>query len=440
MEKLRIGVLCEFFYPDGMGGTGAIISHLARHLQDDLLDVEVEVEAITSRNVYRGQKGRISSFENWHGIKIYRVGTPKSNGLPKSLRVLAGLLFTVAALIKLLSRPRYDVMLVSTQPPMAPWATRALQIVRGTPYVYLIHDLFADLSLSLGLATPQDPCIQVSQKLQRQWLHGAAVVVALGRCMKMHLQKTFELPDEQVQVITNWGMDKPVVSKENSEFRRQHGLKGFTVLYGGNFGQFHNFEGILDAALLLRDKRPDITFVFVGDGAKAQAIADRIQKDSLSNVRLCGLVPQEKMNDVLGSADVSLVTLEPGAEGLVVPSKLYGIMSAGCAALAIMQSYAESALTIEEWDCGMRVDNGSAQNLAQVIQDLADDPERVAQMGRNARRAFEEKFTLEKVGREFYHVLKAAAGRKSTTVDKHVFVARQNSPDLSDLGLNQEPL
>src|SRR5262245_32252754 len=120
---MRICILIEYFYPDNDGGTGADISYVARCIRDR--HAEVEIDVITSKNLYRGAPRPLPAFEDWDGIKIYRLGTPGSNQSTAIKRLGAGLLFTGAVFLKLLTRPRYDLVFVVTNPPTLAMAAQA---------------------------------------------------------------------------------------------------------------------------------------------------------------------------------------------------------------------------------------------------------------------------------------------------------------------------
>ncbi|HEX8833639.1 MAG TPA: hypothetical protein VF719_05535, partial [Abditibacteriaceae bacterium] len=122
---MKICLLCEYFYPDNTGGTGTVLSNLARHLKDTYPDVEIDV--ITSTHLYRGEAKDLPLEENWEGIRIFRLKTPKSNRPSTVLRLAAGFAYTVATYRKLNRLPRYDLTFVVTNPPTLPMASKALK-------------------------------------------------------------------------------------------------------------------------------------------------------------------------------------------------------------------------------------------------------------------------------------------------------------------------
>ncbi len=397
---MKVCLLSEYFYPDRAGGTPQVLSNLSRFLRDNYGDVELEV--ITSTNLYRGAQTKLARFENWGGIRIFRLNTPKSNRPSTLLRLLAGAAFSGATLLKLLRRPRPDVVFVVTNPPTLPLAAKIYGRLRGVPYVYLVHDLYPDVATALGVLPKAGRVARLFHAAQRSWLHGAARVVVLGRCMRDYLSEFYELPPARVEVIPNWS-DESLIAPlpKETAFRRAHGLTGFVALYAGGFGQYQNFETILDAAAILQREGAGVTWVFVGEGARREQIEARIA-GGLSSVRLLPFVPNGEFSDLLASADVSLVTLERGAEGLGVPSKFYNILASGRATVALVAPGCEVERVLSEADCGVRVAQDDPAALAQTMRELSQRPAELARMGANARRALLDHYTLGHVGRSFH--------------------------------------
>jgi len=392
-----------------MGSTGTALSQLARHLKDNY---QVEIDAITSKHLYRGEQGKLAPREDWQGIRISRVSSPPTRRDSSIARLAAGFWFSVLVFFRLLFGPRYDLVLVVTNPPALVLAARWLKKVRGTPYVYLIHDLYPDVAVGVGHVSASSAVTRAARRMQRTWLHAASKVVVLGRCMKTHLANHYGLAEQNMAVVPNWADPQHIrpIDPDLTEFRAANGLRGFVVLYAGNFGVHQCFEDILAAARLMLDRDDDVTFVFTGDGAKKSYIRETIEADGLRNARLFPFVPHEKLEDLLGSSNACLITLEKNMEGLGVPSKTYNILSAGRPIVAILSKESEVARVIEDHDCGIRVDYDNPQALADAVKRLCSEPETAARMGANARRALEECYTLEKAAAGFHEVFVEVAG------------------------------
>ncbi len=407
---MRICIVNEFFYPDNTGGTGTVLSDLVRSLRE--FDPALEIDVVTSTNLYRRAKTKLPAAEDWDGVKIYRVGTPHPNSLPMALRLGANLLFSVAAFSKLMSLRPYDVVLVGTAPPMCALAAQALRQVRGTPFVYIIYDLEPDRSVTMKVLPERHPFVRVFGAAQRYWLQAAEKIVVLGEHMGEHLTRTYGVSAQKIAAIPiGSNPDEIVPGPKASRFRAAHGIDGFLVLYSGNFGRYHNFDTVLDAAGMLRDTHPQISFALVGDGAQKAHIAGRVAGESLSNVRLFEFVPKSEYGDLLASADLSFVTLEPGMEGLCVPSKFYSILASGRPVLATVSPLSEVARVIDEADAGVHMEQSESARLAEAVVALSEDPDRAARLGRNARRVLEEQYSMARVARQYHAVLGAACRR-----------------------------
>lgn len=405
---MRVCIVNEFFYPDNAGGTGTVLSDLVRSLR--LSYPQAEIDVVTSKNLYRQAKASLPAYEEWNGVAIHRLATPRPNGLPMPLRLAANLLFCAGAAMKLLSLKRYDVVLLGTAPPMTAISGQILKRWKGTPFVYIVYDLEPDRSVAMKVLPKKHPVAGLFRQGQKHWLQSAAKVVVLGHYMGEYLSQTYGLPPENIEVIPIGSNPEEIVpGPRQTRFRAENGLDGFVVLYSGNFGRYHNFDTILDAAKELREPRLDIQFVLVGGGAQKEHIMNRVTAESIRNVRLFDFVAKEDYADLLASADISLVTLEPGMEGLCVPSKFYSILASGRAVLATVPSQSEVARVIDEAQAGVHMELSETGRLAATLAELADNPVKVAQMGRNARAVLEEKYSMSRIAHQYHAVLQGVA-------------------------------
>ena len=398
---MRICIVNEFFYPDSTGGTGTVLSDLVRSLRETYSDVEIDV--VTSKNLYRDASAHLPAWENWNGVNIHRLATPRPNGLSTPLRLGANLLFCLFALGKLARLGRYDLLLVGTAPPMVAISAQALGWLKATPFVYVVYDLEPDRSVTMKMLAQNHPVARLFRGSQKRWLHAASKVVVLGRCMREHLEHTYDLPGHRIEVIPIGSDPNDIVpAPRESRFRARHGIEGFVILYSGNFGRYHDFDTVLDAAKALKGAARSIQFVLVGGGAQKAHIAQRIADEKIGNVRLFDFVSKEDYADLLASADVSLVTLEPGMEGLCVPSKFYSILASGRPTVAAVSPRSEVARVIDEAQCGVHLSQGDAGQLVSVLTHLAAHPAEVERMGRNARRVLEEKYSTQGLAGQYY--------------------------------------
>lgn len=398
---MRVCIVNEFFYPDETGGTGAVLSELAAALRRDHPDVQIDV--VTSINLYRDQNAQLDAFEDWQGTRIFRLPTPHAGFRSTRHRLMTNAKFGLAALGKMLRLGRYDLVLIGTAPPILAIVASWYKKLTQTPYLYVVYDLDPDRAVRMGVLSALSPITRILRRCQKSWLRGADQVVVLGRCMREYVMKNYGLSPQQVQVIPIGGDHEAIYPQSmRTRFRAAHGLHGFVVCYSGNFGRYHDFDTVLDAAKILRDTEPSVQFVLVGGGAQKDHVERRVREEAISNVRVLPFVPKEDYNDLLASANVSLVTLEPGMEGLCVPSKFYSILASGRPTIATVSAGSEVARVLAEAACGLQVVQGDTEYLVRAVSHLLHHPEEAARMGCNARAVLEENYTNRHVA-ALYH-------------------------------------
>ena len=412
-RPLRVLLFNEFFYPDNQGGTATATSNIASRLKHQH---GADVTVITGPYAYRDPAITYPAFEDWDGIPIHRASSPNWSRERTAKRFIGNYLFALSAAWRALRVPRPDVVLVTTAPLTLPIAARLLLKLRRVPFAYLIYDLDPDRTIALKVMPEDSRQVRMLRKEQTKWLHSAERVIAIGRCMRDHLIRSYRLNPSKMAVV-EVGADPDVVRPlpRDTAFRKKNDLTGFLALYSGNFGQYHNFDTILSAAEKLKSTHPEITFILGGGGHKKKDVEAEVAARGLTNIRMFGFVPEEELADLLASADVHLVTLEEGMEGLCVPSKFYTCLASGRPTFALMSAGTEVARVVEEHDCGERLDVFDADAFAAAIVRASNETERLARQGDNARRTFDDLYSTDKVVAKMYGVLADCAGRGAST-------------------------
>jgi len=95
--------------------------------------------------------------------------------------------------------------------------------------------------------------------------------------------------------------------------------------------------------------------------------------------------------------------------GLLVPSKIYGILAAGRPTIYIGPPQGEIHDIVQDGHCGTSIRNADVDGLVRTIRDYACDPTRRDEEGRNARMFFEAHFTKGKSLAALQHIVEMAA-------------------------------
>ena len=286
---------------------------------------------------------------------------------------------------------RGDVVIAKTDPPLISVPAAFVARLRGARLVNWLQDVFPEVAGRMGVGLARGLTGALIGAVRAWSLRAAAVNVVLGERMRSEVQSLPGLATARFAVVHNWADGDSVVplAAGANSLRDEWGLAGrFVVAYSGNMGRAHEFETILAAAERLRD-HARIVFVFIGGGHHRPWIAQEAFGRDLANVRFQPYQARERLAGSLGVADVHLTCLLPAMEGLIVPSKIYGILASGRATLHVGDPKGEIAGILEQARAGYTVATGDSARLAERIIELESNPARCAELGKNARSAFE---------------------------------------------------
>jgi len=210
-------------------------------------------------------------------------------------------------------------------------------------------------------------------------------------------------------MIPIWSDDRLIqpVEVEKNPFIKRWNLDGkFVVSYSGNMGRFHDMETIMEAVRVLNGN-DDICFLFVGEGYKKKWMKEYANKWELGNCQFHTYVEREEHVFSLACADVGLVSLSPGQEGLSVPSKTFGILAAGVPVIGIMDRNSEISFVIEENNCGFVIEPGNVEGLVETIFRLYSNPGLRQKLGKNGLLAIRNKYNLKNAANKYYSILRS---------------------------------
>lgn len=402
---MRVIFVNRYFFPD-LSATSQMLSDLAWRLDQQ----GVEVHVVCCDRLYDDPSRQLPAEERIRGVHVHRARTTHFGRARLLGRAIDYASFYVTASVRLLRLLRRgDTVVAKTDPPLISIVAAAIAKLRGARLVNWLQDVFPEVASHLG-ANPLPSWLDEQLKRLRDYsLTVAQTNVVLGTRMREHLEAR-HIPSDRIRIIENWADGDAVIPKtvESSQLRQQLGVAGkFVVGYSGNLGRAHEFETLLSAAERLREE-PDIVFLMIGGGAKMEQLRSAVQEKRLPNFRFLPYQPRDLLSDSLAAADVHLACLLPDLEGLIVPSKFYGILAAGRPTVFIGDIDGELARIISTAQCGMAVSVGDSQGLVDAIRRLAADGAARECMGTRARELFIEKYTVSRAARQWLETLQAA--------------------------------
>ena len=406
-------LVTEYFHPD-TASTGQLMTDLAVGLNDRGLDMTVYTG---QPNYHSGDNERQPKRSLHEGVLVRRIGAPQFRQASLLRRLVNWTLFTVwmTALLLFERVEREREVVFVTCPPFMPVAMWFVCTLRGWEYTYIAYDLYPDEPAALGYFREDGVLDRIWGALDRRALLGAEHVVALGPVMKQRISAkggpSFDA--DKVHVIHNWEDEEFItpMAKSDNWFSKEHDLEDrFTVLYSGNIAEFHDLETLVRAAAELEGE--DVQFLIIGEGDNKQRIVELAEERGVrgDSVRFLPYQPWDDLPYSLTSADVSVVAVKEGFEGIVVSSKLYTAMAAGQPVLTIAKADDDEARIVDRFDAGTQVEQGSVEEAAAAIRRYERNPELVDRQGANAREAFEENFVKDASIDRYHEMLAGSSG------------------------------
>ena len=323
---MHILLLNEYFPPD-TSATAKIAATVV-----DALAERHRVTVVAGRPSYDPSEyfpWRWLRRETHGNVTVERVG---STGFPRfrmKRRVANYLTFSLLAFVRCLF-VRSDAILAMTDPPFCGILGAALAAITRRPFVYNIRDMYPDMALGGSIVRP-GLLARIWERLHRWALRRARLVIVLGDDMRDRIVGKGVNP-ERVTIVRD-GIEIPahLPDPRNPVALEIRGGARFVALHAGNVGFYGAWDTLLAAASRLENT--SCCIIFVGEGAEKPRLLAASR--GIGSIRFLPFRPASEIPFVLASADVHIVTVKRGLEGVIVPSKLYPILAAGKPVLAV---------------------------------------------------------------------------------------------------------
>lgn len=405
-KNSRIKIITQFYPPD-FAATGQLIQELSVQLSTQ----GIEVDVFTGQPGYAFTLSQAPAKEQIDNLKIKRSRLTKLWSRRIRGKAINGVIFCLRAGLHLCRhRDKNTVLLLTTAPPFLSVLGYLANLCFGLPYVCLIYDLYPDAATELNVLSPEHPVTKLWDKVNNLVWQKAQGMIVLSSTMKSRIIAKHPQVADKISVIHNWADAEWIqpISKQKNWFAQQHELnQKFTVLYSGNLGRCHDVETILGAIELLKDD--PIQFVFIGAGAKQQTCIETVKNLGLHNCLFLPYQDREHLPYSLTACDLAFVSIAPGLEGIVAPSKIYGIMAGGRAIATVCDSQSYLRSLIDSAACGACFEHNDSRGLADFIRSLASNPALAISMGQAGRKYLEENFTPDIIAQQYKEVLQGEA-------------------------------
>lgn len=391
----------QYYWPDE-----AATAQMLQDLAEDLARAGHAVTVLCGRSRYACH-GKLKAESSIHErVKIERVRGTDWGRYSKAGRILDMFSFMFFAWLRLARLPRHDAVVVMTSPPLVGRLGRVFCRRFRVPLILWAQDVYPEIAEVLG-ALRGGPILWMARREARRIYRASLRIVVPGHDMIPSIERYAEARGKS-RCIPNWAdLERiPFGRVLENRVRQAHGWDRDRVLmYSGNLGVAHDFETILVLVALIQKELPSMRFVLVGDSPRHEIWTKRARNMGIHRVTRLPFQQRHALGGLLGAADAHLVSQKPETQGLLVPSKFYGIVAAGRPVILVGSRDSELGRQVLESQLGAVVEPGQAasgvRDALRTLRSAQDDPRQTEWI-----RAWAEGQASRQVRvREFQHLL-----------------------------------
>jgi glycosyltransferase involved in cell wall biosynthesis len=338
---------------------------------------------VFSGNRYHSKSGKITPrYDIRNGVKIIRFWHPPFPNTKYLGRLLNSFCLSIIWGFKLLF-VKTDVVIFGTNPPFIYYMIPFLSFFRPKLHIALWgFDLYPEAIIADGMKIPK-----ILKAILLGWAgisyRSCGFLVDIGSCMRNRFLVYHPLA--KYETIVPWAFQEPNMPEKPDQTMRfdLFGDAKLAILYSGTIGKAHQFEEFILLARELRMRNASIAFCFAGRGSCYHELQNMVMPDD-SNITFAGFIEEDMLAIRLATADIHMISLRNGWDGVSVPSKFFGSLATGRPLLYTGTPYSCIPKLIKENGLGFVVEMGTIKSTADTLEELIYNPGKLHQMQENA--------------------------------------------------------
>lgn len=379
MSPARIIILNHFFYPDE-AATSQLCTQLAQKLSEN---PDWHVTGLCGRTRYASPVTLPTGLSQHGQVTIERLWCTDFGTKTIPGRICDYLTFLIHAAWRLTFGPRPDLIIVMTSPPLVSFLGAWTHWIRKAKFIYWVQDLYPEV---VKAGNPNLSPFLYSLLLKiADWIDSQTQAhVVLGHCMSRQLlERSADQKTKNVRLIPNWTII-PENSEAHSDFRKEHGLENsFVLMYSGNLGRAHDWQTFMEGYQMCHQKNSSIRLVIIGYGAGHIPLKQWLSNHPDLPVLFLPHQPARQLPQILRSADLHIISQLPSFDGLLVPSKFYGVAAVGRPVLFIGSHQNEVALKVTQNSLGNIFKPGDSASVSAFILQCVENRQLLESMSHN---------------------------------------------------------
>ncbi|EMA09824.1 LPS biosynthesis protein [Haloarcula vallismortis ATCC 29715] len=230
--------------------------------------------------------------------------------------------------------------------------------------------------------------------------------------------------DADIAVVNN-GIDTSRFTPTGRDYPRIANQSGQAIVFVGRLVDGKRPQDVLDAFDTIRDRCPDASLFFCGDGPLRDSLESTAADKGLTDaVEFLGRVPYQQMPSVFRAADL-----------FVLPSRTEGfprtvIEALACETPVVASNLEQTSEIINQ--TGETVQVGNAEGFATAIVDLLSDQHRLSELGEHGREIVTTRYNWEETVRATTQILGQVAEIGDSVIQEKTESTSSPTPVIKD--------
>lgn len=378
----------------------------------DILAADFSHLRVKNPKIQKDMQSEMIDGIHYHWV---HTNTYSGNGVKRAvtMALFVGKLFLRAK--RIAKRLKPDVIIASSTYPLDTFVGQRLRrFSSGAMLIHEVHDMWPATLIEVGGMAKSNPfCVVMQWGENSAYRHSDRVVSLLPLAKDymiehgMKPEKFCHIPNGIVE--EEWQAPEPLPEEHAKLLTSLRERNRFIVGYFGGHAISNALDVLLEAAACAGKRNSRASFVLVGDGVEKEKLMRQAEKLKLKEVYFLPKVSKLAVPNLVQGFDATYVGAKNSSLyrfGMCM-NKIFDSMMAGKPILCAISTPDDLILKNR---CGVMVPSDSPEEIDKALETWeTTSSEVLEQMGRNGRRAAEEKYSYRKLARDFAELFNTEA-------------------------------
>jgi len=337
------------------------------------------------------------SVEYYHGVKVYRIKSPRSKEINFVIRAIGEVLMPFYLIKNLKKSPikneRFDGIAWYSPSIFFGPLIKNLKKRNNCKSYLIIRDIFPQWTLDMGIMKKGLVYYFFNRVADYQYATADIIGVQTpGNLKFFENEKKFH--KKNIEVLQNWlDLQKNIECTIQIKETPLAGRKIF--VYAGNMGIAQSTVMLIELAKAFKENET-IGFMFIGRGTESNLLKNIAKKYSLTNTLFYDEIDSDEIPNLYSQCVAGIVSLNEKHKSHNIPGKFLTYMRSGLPVLAVINPGNDLEKIIKEESVGQVCTSHSIENIYNCSIMLLDQIEKDNKLADRCIKLFQREFNVER--------------------------------------------